>query len=196
MPLTLTPGFLRLLHSSGVQHTILRHGLREMRVAAGFDDHAMLPLADLSCAGPRPRPFTTSTKRPSRPSRRPLKAGSQAAAAASAGDARGGNALAPHDAASEGLYHLWCAEAGCSRAAVASVIQRIERLDFSRSFHRIKGTFRPRQGLRSHGVVSLPPVHREEAAGEVEPQRHRRPRGRAVASARHGRRHRSGIDRR
>jgi len=41
---------------------------------------------------------------------------------------------------------------------VASVVARIQRLDFSKSMLRIKGVFKPRAGLRSHGAVSLAKV--------------------------------------
>ena len=64
----------------------------------------------------------------------------------------------PPDAAEAELFGAWCAEAGCTRAQLAVVCRRVERLDFTRSMSRIKGVFRPRSGIRSHGAVSLAKV--------------------------------------
>jgi len=113
-------------------------------VAPGFTDHCMLPLADLFLCGT--------------PARRHVH---RAPAPVTTGRARSMSS----DAVSEGLFEQWCAEAGLPRASVASVVQRVERLDFSKAWHRttlpggLGGVwpFRARvsRGLSSHGAVSL-----------------------------------------
>lgn len=66
----------------------------------------------------------------------------------------------PFDTASALEYDSWCKDtgSGCTRAEVASVVRRIERLDFTRSMSKINGIFVPRSGIRSHGAVSLAKV--------------------------------------